>query len=79
MPDFTFKKYEQLICSLKAQGYTFLTFEQSLTTAEPKYIVLRHDIDRMPKNALRVATILHKCGVAGTFNFRITRGSFKQQ
>lgn len=76
MPDFTYKKYEQLICSLKAQEYTFLTFEQGLKTAEKKFIILRHDVDRLPKNALHVAKILHNCGVVGTFNFRITRGSF---
>ena len=42
-----------------------------------KNIFLRHDIDKNPQNALRIALIEHELGIHGTYYFRIHPKVFK--
>lgn len=42
-------------------------------------IVLRHDIDKNPANALKIALIEYQMGISGTFYFRIHPSVFKPE
>lgn len=54
--DFTLSKYSELLDALKAYG-----FEE---------LVLRHDVDLMPSNSLRTATMESDKGIHGIYYFR---------
>lgn len=76
--DFTVKIYENLLLSLKKQQYTFQTFHEFLNMPSAKSIVLRHDVDLLPKNSLRFAQIQAKNGVKGTYYFRAVPESWDE-
>ena len=74
MRDFTVEKYKGLCLALLDTGYTPLTV-YSYLTGKPKnnnnkLVVLRHDIDRKPKNALQMAELEHELGIQSTYYFR---------
>ncbi len=70
--DFTLNTYRQLLQSLIKKGYTFLTFNEFLTTQKKntKIVVLRHDVDLLPQNSLKFAKIQAVLGIKGTYYFR---------
>ena len=76
MKDFTIEPYNLLLKILQIRGYFFQPFSQFLDKPQEKFIILRHDIDRLPKNSLRFAQIEHKLGIKGTYYFRIVPQSF---
>jgi len=70
--DFTRSIYKRLIIALQLQGYLFQTFERSVDSDNAqKTVVLRHDVDRLPANALRMAQIENGMGINATYFFRI--------
>ena len=74
MRDFTLKKYKDLCLGLLDSGYTPLTVYSYLKEQKNnnnKLAVLRHDIDRKPKNALRMAELEHELGIQSTYYFRV--------
>ena len=81
MRDFTLQSYERLICTLKEQGYTFLTFEEFCSNREyflqtsERWVILRHDVDKKAYNSLKVAQIESALGAKATYFFRVTKGS----
>ena len=74
MRDFTMGKYEELCLALLDSGYVPLTVYSYLRTGRQnnnkKLIVLRHDIDRKPMNALRMAELESELGIQSTYYFR---------
>ena len=68
--DFTLKIYQSLLKSLLKQDYNFQTFREYFENTESKTLILRHDVDKLPQNALRFAQIEHKLGVKGSYYFR---------
>jgi tetratricopeptide (TPR) repeat protein len=73
MLDFTLEKYEELCLALLDSGYTPLTVYSYLMGKQKsnnKLVVLRHDIDRRPGNALRMAELEHELGIQSTYYFR---------
>jgi len=74
--DFTLVKYEKLLKTLKEKEYNFQTFAEFLKSPKKKSVILRHDVDLMPKNSLRFAKIQYKYGVSGTYFFRSLPCSF---
>jgi len=78
--DFTCQIYKQLLTELKKNKFQFLTFhdylEQKININ--KIIILRHDIDRKPDNALNIAQIENELEIKASYYFRITRTSFNQ-
>jgi hypothetical protein len=75
--DFTLGKYKQLLLALKEAGYSFYTFAEyckGLCIGE-KYIILRHDVDEMADNALKIGLLEKELGIKATYNFRIVRQS----
>lgn len=73
--DFTLYKYRQLLSELIDYGYKFISFEDYLTTAKNKlpqsYIILRHDIDKLPRQAIEVAKIEKELNARASYYFRV--------
>ena len=77
--DFTTDTYKSLLVTLQKQGYAFQTFEGFLQNPAQRSIVLRHDIDKLPENALRMANLEHKLSVVSSYYFRAVSESFDEE
>ena len=75
--DFILETYKQLLESLLAVGYSFQTIEDFSLSEQEKVVMLRHDVDQGPSNALKFAEIEHSLNIRGTYYFRIKRKSNK--
>ena len=78
--DFTLQKYRQLCSALLASGYSVYTVFQYLSKKDRtgKTVALRHDVDRKPGNALKMATLEQNLGIKSTYYFRINKSVFKR-
>jgi hypothetical protein len=79
--DFTQEKYGEICEAIVKSDYTTLTFKDYVQAKAlpPRFILIRHDIDRNPGNALDIATMESKYGIKATYYFRSTRGVFKPE
>lgn len=77
--DFTINTYKVLLQALLAADYSFLTFEQFITDPLNKVVILRHDVDKLPRNALKMARLEREMGVVSTYYFRAGPVSFDPQ
>lgn len=70
--DFTLAKYQELILALLDARYTPLTVRDYLEGQHrgQRCVVLRHDVDRRPGNALAMAALEADLGIAATYYFR---------
>lgn len=76
--DHTLKTYKALVSALIDTGYHFQSFEEYLTNPQGgKVMIMRHDVDEFPQNALKMAKIEHDLGVKATYFFRIVKQSNK--
>jgi len=77
--DFTFTKYKKLCEKIVESEYTTLTFAQYFSSKNipNKFIILRHDVDRKPENALKMAELENKLGIKSTYYFRSISQVFK--
>lgn len=76
MRDFTLKSYRTLIQAFQQTGYQFQTFEEMMTApVEGKAVVMRHDVDELAWNALKMAQLEHELGIRATYFFRIVKQS----
>lgn len=77
--DFTLSKYRQMCHAIVASGYTVWPVARYMIARDmPDLVVLlRHDIDRRPDNALRMAQLEHELGLVATYYVRMTRKVFK--
>lgn len=76
--DFSLKTYHALLVSLLEAGYEFQTFDGFLRESSPKAIVLRHDVDRLPENALQFAELQKTLGIRGVYYFRAVPQSWNE-
>ncbi len=76
--DFTIDIYTRLLDSLHAGGYSFQTVENFIRASEDKAIILRHDVDRIPENALKLAKLEHELGIGSTYYFRAVQESWDE-
>lgn len=74
--DFNLSKYVDLLNALKNRGYTFQTFERFTQVSIYNVIILRHDVDLKPPNALTTAVIENKLGIPGSYYFRMVPESY---
>lgn len=72
--DFTPTTYLQLIATLREAGYAFVTMPELLARQGEKVVCLRHDIDKRPECALRMAEIEHQMGIRATYFVRTVLG-----
>ena len=75
--DFTLNIYRKLLCEFKKSDYFFLTFEDFMSKGLPskKTIILRHDVDKRPENALKMAQLENEYGIKASYYFRIVKQS----
>lgn len=74
--DFTFKKYRKLCATIVESEYTPLRIRDYLSKKGENPVIIRHDVDRMPKNALTMAEMEQEYGICSTYYFRINREVF---
>jgi hypothetical protein len=77
--DFTCKKYEQLVAQIADSEIPIYTVREWIAKKPDAGIVLRHDVDRKPKHALRIAQIEHKYGIRSVYYFRKLKFSFNTE
>jgi hypothetical protein len=70
MIDFTVSKYISLLESFVEKKYRFKTFKAFLSHPHDTSIILRHDIDTSPRNALKIASDESKRGIRASYYFR---------
>ena len=69
--DFTLRKYRDLVQAFVESGYQIMTVRENLETAPAgKILILRHDVDEQPQNALKMAEAEKELGVLATYYFR---------
>lgn len=77
MKDFTLNgAYKRLIIALKQAGYSFQTFMEYIQNPAERVIILRHDVDKLPGNALDMAGLEQGLHVCSSYYFRIVKQSF---
>ena len=64
---------------MQQQGFFFQTFEAFLTAPQTKTIALRHDVDRLPQNALQTAKIENELGIKASYYFRAVPESWDEK
>ncbi len=74
--DFTLEAYQNLLLSLKNNGYSFITFEQwCKSKPNNKFVIIRHDVDLLPFNSLATAKIEAQLDIKTTYFFRCVKQS----
>lgn len=77
--DFTIHKFRQL-CEAIVGTYPTVTMAEYLDNQHPdRFILMRHDVDRMPGNALQTAKIEHDLGIKATYYFRSIKSTFQPE
>jgi hypothetical protein len=75
--DFTINKFRTL-CEAVATNYPTVTMAEYFEGNHPdRFILMRHDVDRMPGHALETAKIEHELGIKSTYYFRAIKNTFK--
>lgn len=73
--DFTLEKYEELCRALLEAGFVCIPLADYLkdhgAREASKIAVLRHDVDRMPQTALRMAQVEQRLAIRSSYYFRI--------
>lgn len=77
--DFTLTMYRYTLSSLLEQDFSFYTFYDSINKLENKSVILRHDVDRLPQNALKIAKIESSLNIKATYYFRTVKHVFKPE
>ncbi|MFW5934276.1 MAG: hypothetical protein ACOCQL_00325 [Halolamina sp.] len=69
---FTTDAYADLLAAIDDGGYAFRTVREYLAGDDlpERYVVLRHDVDRMPARALRMAKLEAEHGARSTYYYR---------
>jgi len=76
--DFTLKRYRQLLETIREQNYSLTTLSRFIEEPREKAVILRHDVDRKPGNALKMATIEKDLDVTADYYFRIVKESWNE-
>jgi hypothetical protein len=77
--DFTLPKYREMCQSILASGYSVWPIVRYIASQDipGRVVLLRHDVDRRPGNALRMAQLEHELGIRATYYVRMTRSAFR--
>lgn len=77
--DYTIKTYRLLLNEFLLCGYEFQTFQEfQMNPRNGKVVILRHDVDRTPKNAVRMAKIEAELNIKSSYYFRIVDESYNE-
>jgi len=77
--DFILPVYKELVSAFESQAYSFQPFEAFLQSHALKVVILRHDVDKLPVDALKMAVLEHDRGVKASYYFRAVPESFDEQ
>ena len=79
--DFTLQTYKNLLLAFKQNKYKFITVKQffSKNISDKKIVIMRHDIDRLPENALHTAKLESALDLKATYYFRTLPVSFNEK
>lgn len=79
--DFSFTIYRDLIAEIKETGFKVLTLKEYFKQRQdtPAFFILRHDVDRRPENALKMAFLESSFGINSTYYFRVNKSVFKKE
>lgn len=80
MKDFTLSAYKTYLEAIRSSFKTSIRFDEYFA-ADPRpetFCIIRHDVDRRPNNALRMAKFEHEVGIGATYFFRIKAHTFRQ-
>ena len=81
--DYTHAKYEELCKALvdsDCMPVSVCTYLDLEAQPQPnRCIIIRHDIDRKPERALKMAKIENRLGIASTYYFRKKEDVFKPE
>lgn len=77
MKDYSLAAYKLLLITCQEKGYAFLTYEQYCTdnNLPERFVILRHDVDIKPENALVTAKIENEISIKTSCYFRIGKES----
>lgn len=75
--DWTVAKYRELCHAVRYNGYDTHTVYSFLENPAQPSVIFRHDIDRYPENALRIAKLESDSGIAATYYTRMTPSVFQ--
>ena len=77
--DFTLAKYAELCEAVLDSGYMTATVAEHMTQSQrfARVVILRHDVDRWPENAVRMAELEHSKGICSTYYFRAAPQGFR--
>lgn len=75
--DFTISEFWELSSAI-TRNYNSITMTEYLSSdfLPEKFALIRHDVDRMPKNSLETAKMESKLGIRATYYFRTTKNAF---
>ena len=79
MPDFRLTNYRQYLVSIRKRFNYLFTFDDFFSSPQSasNFCILRHDVDRKPANALKMAELEKDMGVCSTYYFRAKRHVLK--
>lgn len=79
MKDFTLQSYSRYLRAIKSSGVPFYRFDDFMErpVSPETFCLVRHDVDRKPKNALEMAQLEQEMGVVSTYYFRKKPQTFK--
>lgn len=72
MKNYTLAAYKEYLISLKKKRLEFYTFQDFFKIKDDvdKFIIIRHDVDRKPLNALKMAKLEKSLNIRSTYYFR---------
>lgn len=76
--DFTLHIFRRLLEVILSNKYVVQSFADFLQVPAHRVVVLRHDVDKQPGNALDTANIENDLGIQASYYFRKTRESFDE-
>ncbi len=79
MIDFTLERYSEILDAALEAGYSTTTVRElfAADSIDDPHIVLRHDVDRRPANAVAMARMEAEKEIRATYYFRIIPQTFK--
>ena len=82
--DFTLAKYGELCNTIVQSSYAALSVKDYLSLSlslqpREKVVILRHDVDKKPEKALKMAEIEREFDIPATYYFRSTKEVFKAE
>lgn len=79
--DFTLTIYYELLKIILKKQYKTYTMRQYLLekNIDGRFIIFRHDVDKLPENSLAIAKIESELGIKSTYYFRTSNKSYNKK